>query len=328
MKNNYLTTLLLLLTIPFAFAQISNGFESVTGINLESASTCYFFDTNNLTAHDLTNYTNSCGEVVVTMVDTPSLLGFTIGFDPNTPNGTVGFTDGDAFGIGTAASVTQAVGVGPIEGTQAFQIEDTDGDILMRFGKVTLVGTTTPQVNLQYFIASSGYELDDYLNVYVEITNCGSATTVSLIDTRGQDIDNLALEGAWNTLSANLTPYIGCTAQLFIGWSSNSSSEELVIDNVNFTEGVPESTLSIPEDPIDSALSLYPNPTSGVFTIKNSSITLHNVKVLDINGRIVYNEHLNGLTENKTLDIDLPSGMYFVRLSSNYASTVKKLIIR
>lgn len=328
MKKKYVTTLLWLLTIPFTFAQISNGFESVTGVNLESASTCYFFDTNNTTAHDLVDYNSGCGLVTVGMADTPSLLGFTINFDPNTPNGTVGFTDGDAFGVGNAASVTAALGSAPPEGTQAFQIEDTDGDILMRFGKVTLAGTSTPQVSLQYFIGSSGYETNDYLYVYVEVTNCASATTVTLIDTRGQDIDDLTIEGTWNTLSADLTAYVGCTAQLFIGWSSNSSSEELGIDNVNFTEGETESTLSISESSLDTAVSLYPNPTFGSFTIKNSGIALQTVQVLDVNGKVISNIELNGITEDKTINLDLPSGMYFVRIKSNYASTVKKLIVR
>ncbi|MGB6269766.1 MAG: T9SS type A sorting domain-containing protein [Olleya sp.] len=88
-------------------------------------------------------------------------------------------------------------------------------------------------------------------------------------------------------------------------------------------------TLSTEEFGLDTALSLYPNPSNGNITIKNSGIALDKVEISDLNGRVVFNQDLNGIKEDKELNLSskLSSGMYLMTLTSNNASTVKKLII-
>ncbi|MFT5999749.1 MAG: hypothetical protein ACI81P_002207 [Neolewinella sp.] len=48
---------------------------------------------------------------------------------------------------------------------------------------------------------------------------------------------SLGIEGSWNTLSANLTPHIGCAVTLVLEADFNSSSEEMAIGNIVFTQG-------------------------------------------------------------------------------------------
>jgi len=218
----------------FVNAQVSKGFESATGINFANTS-CYFVD-GDMTAHTLANFSNSCGTVIVTEPPSGSSLGYTTSWAPGS-NGNGGFSDGDYFGLSASASVVAQLGAAPPQGSQAFIMEDTDGDVTMVFSEVFLAGTANPMVSIQYILDETTWEPSDFLNIYVAISGCGAPTTVTLLNTVGFDIDDLGIEDTWNTLSANLTPYIGCSAQLVVEFSGNAASEELGIDNIVFTEG-------------------------------------------------------------------------------------------
>lgn len=89
-------------------------------------------------------------------------------------------------------------------------------------------------------------------------------------------------------------------------------------------------TLSTENFTLDNAFTVTPNPSNGLITIGNSGIALDKVQVSDLNGRVVATHNLNGMTESKTLNLSsvLSSGMYLMTLTSNEASTVKKLIIK
>ncbi|WP_034062651.1 T9SS type A sorting domain-containing protein [Lacinutrix jangbogonensis] len=88
-------------------------------------------------------------------------------------------------------------------------------------------------------------------------------------------------------------------------------------------------TLSTESFSIDNALKLYPNPSHGLVTIRNSGIALEQVNLTDINGRVVASFSLNGITDSKQLNLsDLTSGLYLLTITSKEASTVKRLIIR
>ncbi|WP_052467073.1 T9SS type A sorting domain-containing protein [Psychroserpens damuponensis] len=97
--------------------------------------------------------------------------------------------------------------------------------------------------------------------------------------------------------------------------------------------GIPEklfiSTLSTNTFDIGNKLSMYPNPSNGIITIKNAGVVLDKVVISDLNGRQIQAFDLNGMTQDKDLDLRsvVSSGMYFVTISSESASTVKKIII-
>lgn len=88
--------------------------------------------------------------------------------------------------------------------------------------------------------------------------------------------------------------------------------------------------LSTNEFDLNAAISVYPNPSNGRITIKNSGVALEMVTVADVNGRTVSSINLEGTTVDKELDLIsvLSTGMYFMTISSNNASTVKKLVIQ
>ncbi|WP_179343316.1 T9SS type A sorting domain-containing protein [Winogradskyella ursingii] len=88
-------------------------------------------------------------------------------------------------------------------------------------------------------------------------------------------------------------------------------------------------TLSNDEFSLTNGISVYPNPSNGKITIKNSGIALRDLIISDINGRVISTIELNGATSNKNFDFStlLTSGIYFLNISSENGSTVKKLVI-
>ncbi len=226
-----------------SFAQVGNGFEGPTGVGLNGSSSCWFQDFD-LSAHTLANFSAPCGTVVVQESTSGATIGFTNAL-ANTTNGADGFSDGDSFGVITAAAMSSDLGAGPTEGSQGFYMEDTDGLVVMIFDAVDLDGTSNPMVSLNYYLSSTGWETADLLHIYVEVTGCGAAGTFDLLDgatpvnVDGDDIDNgVVAEGSWNTASLSLTSYIGCNVELTIEFSANSSAEELGLDNIQFTQGI------------------------------------------------------------------------------------------
>ncbi|MEM5563700.1 T9SS type A sorting domain-containing protein [Psychroserpens sp. AS72] len=323
MKTKLLFFILLLPTI--MLAQITQGFENLPGMIFDG-SACRYFDFDNVTVHELQNYNTPCGTIYVKETGSATTLGYSVILDPTTTNGPAGFSDGDSFGVASAASFVSGIGFAPPEGGQGFYMQDVDGTILMSFDVVDLAGTTNPQFSMSYILEATGYEADDFVKISIKFTDCASST-LDLLNTIGSDINDLGIEDSWNTLSADLSAYTGCKAQLLVEFSSNSTAEELGIDGISFSQGT---VLSTNEFDLGNSLFVTPNPSNGLITIKNSGVALSNAVVTDINGRTMIVLDLQGTTVDKELNLSsvLSSGLYFMTISSENASTVKKIIIK
>lgn len=326
MKNKLLSLIFLLPSL--IMSQVGNGFENTPGVTFNAVSNaCQYFDTNTTTAHTLTNYNANCGLVYVTEASSGSTLGYSIVLDPTTPNGPVGFSDGDYFGVATAASIQSELGFAPPEGTQAFFMDDVDGTVTMTFDQVDLVGSN-PQFSMQYFLDDTNWDILDFFRVTIQFSDCASPA-LTLIDTTTETngIDDLpGLQGSWQLLSADLSANAACKAQLVIEFSSNSGAEQLALDAIDFIPGL---TLSTDVFDLNSVLSIYPNPSNGLMTIKNNGVNLKAVNVTDINGRLIKTIDLNNSSTNAILDLstDLASGLYFITVVSEKGNLVKKIII-
>ena len=160
---------------------------------------------------------------VQTEVDS-QVLGFS-SFYLNTRNN-VGLTDGDHVGV---TSFRTGFSAYP-DGSQGFQMSDTDGLMITTLDSVDLGGFHNPVVSLNLYVANTGWELDDQIRAWATVDG---ATEIDLLNTQGQDIDKLTIEGIWTTLSASLTGYT--TATLAFELDCNSGKESIFVDNINFT---------------------------------------------------------------------------------------------
>nr|WP_321246700.1 T9SS type A sorting domain-containing protein [uncultured Psychroserpens sp.] len=90
-------------------------------------------------------------------------------------------------------------------------------------------------------------------------------------------------------------------------------------------------TLDVNESSLlDTQVSVFPNPSNGNITIKNSNIALENAVVTDLNGRTIASYSLNGITGNQDLKMSsvLSTGLYLMTISSKNGSTTKKISIK
>lgn len=179
--------------------------------------------------HDLVN--NAGQSVVDFLAD-----GVEIGFDSfyfNSRND-VGLTDGDFVG---ASNFTGTVG-SFTDGVQGFQLSDADGTMRTTFDTVTSP-LGAPRVEfewslcLDFFVQETGWESDDRIRIWVD----ADGTEIDIFNTFGSDIDDLAIEGGWNTAFLNLTGYVNVT--LMVELESNAATESLYLDNIVFKTGIP-----------------------------------------------------------------------------------------
>ena len=174
------------------------------------------------TDHDLINNT---GEAPVNYTSVGGELGFSSSYVNSLDD--VGLTDGDFVGV---SGYTGDVGA-YTEGSQGFELQDCDGTMIISLDAVDISSYSNPSVNLDLFVNSTGWETDDYIRVYIEFEDM---STLDLLNTSGSDIDNLGIEGFWQTLSASLSGHT--SAILHVELLSNSSSESIYLDNVLFRD--------------------------------------------------------------------------------------------
>lgn len=150
--------------------------------------------------HDLVNNTGQSA------VDGP-------GFDATYINSRddVGLTDGDYVGV---TDFTGTVG-NFVDGTQGYQMQDADGTMVLTFDAVP--GAT--HCSFWLFIQETGYETDDAI-----IVTYGDVT---FLDTTGQDINDLGIEGMWMYFFSAVN-----NGSLTVSLQSNSGTEALFLDHV------------------------------------------------------------------------------------------------
>lgn len=92
---------------------------------------------------------------------------------------------------------------------------------------------------------------------------------------------------------------------------------------------VVEEGTGISEFNLENRLSLFPNPTNGLVSIKIANTDkLQRIAVYNLTGQIIYQEKLSGVNQ-KTLDLKhLTKGVYFIEALTGKYKTSKKLIVR
>jgi hypothetical protein len=79
---------------------------------------------------------------------------------------------------------------------------------------------------------------------------------------------------------------------------------------------------------LSNLIQIYPNPNSGNFSIQfKNTIVRDELEILNTVGQVVYSESISNA---KSIDVqlDLPKGLYFIRLKDNQPSEFLKLVIQ
>ena len=100
------------------------------------------------------------------------------------------------------------------------------------------------------------------------------------------------------------------------------SKEGVVIDDF-----IVDGSLSSAEFSMDE-VSIYPNPTKGVFTVSYGSLNPEKIEIFDVTGKNILTLEGNLLSDSAT-QINLEKaaiGVYFVKISNDNNQIVKRII--
>lgn len=104
-------------------------------------------------------------------------------------------------------------------------------------------------------------------------------------------------------------------------WTPNSAFTAL--QQLDFT--VDSSTLSTKDNVLSDAFTVYPNPTNSVLNISksNAAISIKNVKLLDLTGKVVY-KSINAQPINVA---NYSKGLYILRIESKEGAVATKKVL-
>lgn len=87
--------------------------------------------------------------------------------------------------------------------------------------------------------------------------------------------------------------------------------------------------LSIEDNELQVAISIYPNPAKGQFFINNASaINLEKAVIYDISGRLISEYDITNASRTKTINVaNVSKGVYFVNIHSDNAMVTKRVIL-
>ena len=128
--------------------------------------------------------------------------------------------------------------------------------------------------------------------------------------------------------SLDLSPWAGQTSIKIEFESYNSHGNNLFIDNIHVsgTVGIPDQAV------VNSGIYLFPNPSSGIFTINVPEISAGTeVVVYNLTGQTIYQNSYAPFPATHLLRLDLTGyekGFYYCRITNGDKTKVEKLLIR
>lgn len=146
-------------------------------------------------------------------------------------------------------------------------------------------------------------------------------------ETAGNDCYN-CVGAQWTGTNATLTTYTHSLATLaaesnvifrFVFQSDEAvNNQGVVIDDFLISGTLANEAFKVEN------ISIYPNPSNGIFNIASGNLSIEKVEVYDVTGKIIKS---NVAENNSLIDLtDASSGIYFVKITANEQSTVKRII--
>ncbi|MGK0385668.1 MAG: putative Ntn-hydrolase superfamily protein [Patiriisocius sp.] len=126
----------------------------------------------------------------------------------------------------------------------------------------------------------------------------------------------------WNTANLDLSDYAGQTIQIRMDSETGlGQRSDVAIDAIS----IQSQPLEI-SDILATTIRLYPNPTKGIVQVFSSEITLTAISIYDITGKLMVQKTVE-ISEVHTINLAaFLSGLYFVKLSTQEASIVKRVM--
>ncbi|PQL93835.1 T9SS type A sorting domain-containing protein [Apibacter adventoris] len=84
--------------------------------------------------------------------------------------------------------------------------------------------------------------------------------------------------------------------------------------------------MNVKKDILEQDLQIYPNPTSGLFTIELNDIQEGSMQIININGQVIYSKPFKNQTEWNIDIANQPAGIYIIKIQFKQQIITKKII--
>jgi hypothetical protein len=141
--------------------------------------------------------------------------------------------------------------------------------------------------------------------------------------------DSLYIYDGPSTASSLIGGYTGTTSPGTVTANSGAMTLHFVSDpfvnNAGFSSAWScVQNVSVEENENDFGISVYPNPTNDKFTVYSLQSIVSVLDIYDIFGKKVFETTVNGKQE--TVNLNLPSGIYFLKVKTEKGERTLKLV--
>jgi hypothetical protein len=94
-----------------------------------------------------------------------------------------------------------------------------------------------------------------------------------------------------------------------------------------FIASIAQPHLSVPNRPANGAVSIYPNPSSGIFNVDFKGYRYHALYVVNLFGVIVCKADVKGKGKTSINISNLSNGVYYLNLYGQDAATSARIVL-
>lgn len=152
--------------------------------------------------------------------------------------------------------------------------------------------------------------------VYVGYLDNGIGKRSSVKNYDGQQWNFTGPEGFTNP-SDNHSLSIGADGIPYLSYVDMNSNEQASVKQFI------DNTTSTNDLPIEKQVPIFPNPSSGLIYFDNAKHQYNSYSLFNLQGQILlYNQRL---TTSNSIQLEIPNGLYFLRLEGDNTSTITKI---
>ena len=208
---------------------------------------------------------------------------------------TAGLGSGAAFPVGTT--------------TETYELTDANGEITSYSFDIVVTDGTNPVIancpgqTIETVPAGTSFVIPDYTLQLSATDNCGATPTLTQIPAPGVEL----LPGSSTSISITAEDDAGNTTVC---------SFFLTV----------EETLSVSEINLNTDLSVYPNPVSNTVVVEyKGEVNLTEIHLYDVTGKHILAQENPAALARLSMQ-DLAAGVYFLQISNEKATVVKRII--
>ncbi len=163
------------------------------------------------------------------------------------------------------------------------------------------------------------------------------------------DFSNQKMDGRIDQLANLIRPHVYADSMKFFSNNNfeQNLSQDITVPNAPGTNGIAGlkpfitarrnsllqqlanvcTATEIPEIPEAEALHIYPNPSSGHFTLEVDGALVQELRLLDVSGRLIFMQRVENQPSVSFYAGDLPPGVYCLLVSTDKSYYISKLVL-